>query len=426
MSEDACDGTPMRVGRRCLPKPLMPRYISEAGAAKLPHFKYSGCDNSFLYRYFCSPLADALVRRCVPRWLAPNCITLLGLVPSVFGHCLVAYHCPTFREECPSWCWAVLAACTFIYQTLDNMDGKQARRIGLASPLGLLMDHGVDAVNITLGSLNLMALFQLGDSVALCLTIWLCGAFPFFFATWEEFYTGTLHLGIINGPTDGVLIVCGMLLLSAAVDDYAAFWEAPLLGSSIDLPMRLRRKDAAIAFFVISVVVTVLTHICTVTCLHWKARQVARKMSFPKQRPRLRDALGAAVPFCLGAGSATAWLTMSTSEAFQREPRLVFWLFGLIFSKLVTHLQLAHICGEHYRPWRKTFLLPLIIIAGNSVLGRCLGGASPVDEVLLLRGCVVFAFVAWLHAVVSIVVEMSTILRLSVLTVPRQKLIHKD
>jgi ethanolaminephosphotransferase len=58
------------------------------------------------------------------------------------------------------------AACLFAYQTLDNLDGRQvppptrplrasqhrrrqARRTNSSSPLGLLFDHGVDALNTT-------------------------------------------------------------------------------------------------------------------------------------------------------------------------------------------------------------------------------------------------------------------------------------
>merc|ERR1711924_201551 len=192
------------------------------------------------------------------------------------------------------------------YQTLDNMDGKQARRIGLASPLGLLMDHGVDAVNITLSALNIMALFRLGDSLQLCLIVWFCGAFPFFFATWEEFYTGTLYLGIINGPTDGVLIVCGVFLLSSFVEDYTAFWNAPLLEPALELPVELSRKEAAIGFFVTSVVFTVLSHLLTVLrLLHWSARGAERckdslKHVANQRRPRLRDAMSLKYPSVSG------------------------------------------------------------------------------------------------------------------------------
>jgi hypothetical protein len=29
---------------------------------------------------------------------------------------------------------------------------------------------------------------------------------PFTFATWEEYYVGKLTLGVVNGPTDGLLL----------------------------------------------------------------------------------------------------------------------------------------------------------------------------------------------------------------------------
>jgi ethanolaminephosphotransferase len=36
-----------------------------------------------------------------------------------------------------------------------------------------------------------------------------------FVSTWEEFHTGTLYLGYINGPVEGVLIAVGILIVSA-------------------------------------------------------------------------------------------------------------------------------------------------------------------------------------------------------------------
>lgn len=35
----------------------------------------------------------------------------------------------------------------FLYQTLDAIDGKQARRTGSSTPLGELFDHGCDSVS---------------------------------------------------------------------------------------------------------------------------------------------------------------------------------------------------------------------------------------------------------------------------------------
>lgn len=35
----------------------------------------------------------------------------------------------------------------FIYQSLDAIDGKQARRTGTSTPLGELFDHGCDSIS---------------------------------------------------------------------------------------------------------------------------------------------------------------------------------------------------------------------------------------------------------------------------------------
>ena len=57
-----------------------------------------------------------------------------------FG-CLVIY-CPTLKEECPPWVYLSWVVGIFVYQILDNIDGKQARRTGSSSPLGEIFDHG--------------------------------------------------------------------------------------------------------------------------------------------------------------------------------------------------------------------------------------------------------------------------------------------
>ena len=41
---------------------------------------------------------------------------------------------------------------SFIYQSLDAVDGKQARRTDSSTPLGELFDHGCDSVST--GKLN--------------------------------------------------------------------------------------------------------------------------------------------------------------------------------------------------------------------------------------------------------------------------------
>ncbi|XP_035699600.1 cholinephosphotransferase 1-like [Branchiostoma floridae] len=86
-----------------------------------------------------------LVKR-FPLWVAPNLITLFGLVINVVTSLLLLYHSPTAREEAPAWAYLAFAIGIFVYQTLDAIDGKQARRTGSGTPLGSLFDHGCDAI----------------------------------------------------------------------------------------------------------------------------------------------------------------------------------------------------------------------------------------------------------------------------------------
>ena len=57
------------------------------------------------------------------------------------------WYCPNASER-PPWP-ATLAAAVglFLYQSLDAIDGKQARRTGTSSPLGELFDHGCDSLS---------------------------------------------------------------------------------------------------------------------------------------------------------------------------------------------------------------------------------------------------------------------------------------
>ena len=108
----------------------------------------------------------------------------------------------------------------FAYQTLDNMDGKQARRTGSSSPLGQVFDHGCDAMSTILLALAVNAAVGAGWHVTFGLIFIVCGAF--YFATWEELHTGMLYLGVINGASEGTTI--GVLLFLTSAINGSAWW----------------------------------------------------------------------------------------------------------------------------------------------------------------------------------------------------------
>jgi phosphatidylglycerophosphate synthase len=54
----------------------------------------------------------------------------------------MAWYCSDLEGKAPEWVYYLCAFNVFMYQTLDAIDGKQARRTGSSSPLGELFDHG--------------------------------------------------------------------------------------------------------------------------------------------------------------------------------------------------------------------------------------------------------------------------------------------
>jgi hypothetical protein len=92
--------------------------------SKLVVYKYCGSDSSWTYKYLLSPWAEFWVGY-MPTTVAPNLITLSGLIFSLITFFSTVIYNPTFGPDGPRWIAAMTAVNLFIYQTLDNMDGKQ-------------------------------------------------------------------------------------------------------------------------------------------------------------------------------------------------------------------------------------------------------------------------------------------------------------
>ncbi|VEN39761.1 unnamed protein product [Callosobruchus maculatus] len=69
---------------------------------------------------------------------------------------------PDAKTETPRWALAFCALGLFIYQSLDAIDGKQARRTGTANPLGELFDHGCDSLSTVFVALSACIAIQIG------------------------------------------------------------------------------------------------------------------------------------------------------------------------------------------------------------------------------------------------------------------------
>ena len=98
----------------------------------------------------------------VPMWIAPNLITMAGLMVNIITSLVLVMYCPTATEMAPWWTTFSCALGLFIYQTLDAIDGKQARRTKTSSPLGELFDHGCDSMSTVFVSIASCCAVRLG------------------------------------------------------------------------------------------------------------------------------------------------------------------------------------------------------------------------------------------------------------------------
>lgn len=117
------------------------------------------------------PFWNFLANHCLPDWLAPNALTLLGLCFPLAILITVCVLDPSFTQTLPCWVWLLSWFADFWYQTIDAIDGKQARRTDNCSPLGQILDHNLDQITFTCMMIHVCACLTIGDDVIRILLI---------------------------------------------------------------------------------------------------------------------------------------------------------------------------------------------------------------------------------------------------------------
>lgn len=190
-------------------------FIEQSSFSNLRLYKYSSEDHSVISKYVLKKWWNNFVK-IFPLSMAPNVITLLGLVFILVNLAVVFYYDPQLNATSPRWCYFSYAFGLFMYQTFDGCDGCHARRTQQSGPLGELFDHSVDAINTTLSVIVFASVFQLGYSWLLLLAQFasLCN---FYTSTWEEYHTHTLYLSLFSGPVEGILIIIALYVFTGVV-----------------------------------------------------------------------------------------------------------------------------------------------------------------------------------------------------------------
>ncbi|NXW71572.1 CEPT1 ethanolaminephosphotransferase, partial [Hirundo rustica] len=126
-----------------------------------------------------------------PAWIAPSLITITRLLINILTTLLLVFYCPTVTGQVLSWTFIACACGFFIYQFLDAIDGKQARRTSSSTPLGELFNHSCDSLSTVFVVLGTCIAVQPGtnpDWKFCCFG----ATFIFYCTHWQMYVSGTL------------------------------------------------------------------------------------------------------------------------------------------------------------------------------------------------------------------------------------------
>ncbi|XP_051524183.1 choline/ethanolaminephosphotransferase 1-like isoform X1 [Myxocyprinus asiaticus] len=311
----------------------------------------------------------------VPLWMAPNLITIVGLATNIISTLILVYYCPTATEQAPTWAYLACALGLFIYQSLDAIDGKQARRTNSSTPLGELFDHGCDSLSTVFVVLGTCIAVQLGthpDWMFFCCFV---GIFMFYCAHWQAYVSGTLRFGIID-VTEVQIYIISLYLLAAFGG--TALWQ-------FVIP-------------VINIQIKIIPALCTLVGAIFSCTNYFRVIFSGGMGKNGSTIAGTSVlspSFHIGVLMTLALMIYKKSsvQLFEKHPCLYILAFGFVSGKLTNRLVVAHMTKSEMHCNDSAFVGPALLFLNqyfNSFINEycLLWVALVVSGFDLVRYCV--------------------------------------
>uniref|UniRef100_A0A803LK66 Transposase MuDR plant domain-containing protein n=1 Tax=Chenopodium quinoa TaxID=63459 RepID=A0A803LK66_CHEQI len=328
----------------------------------------SGDHKLLTSEFVCNALLDVI--RVDPSLKIKTMITLTGFMFLMTSALLGYLYSPRLDSPPPRWVHFMHGLLLFLYQTFDAVDGKQARRTNSSSSLGELFDHGCDALACAFEALAFGSTAMCGRAT---FWFWVIAAIPFYGATWEHYFTNTLILPVINGPTEGLMLIYLCHFFTTFV---GAEWWAQQFGASIPflswvpffsgIPTYQVALYLMIASGVIPTVAFNIQNVYNVVKLRKGSMLLALAMLYP-----FVVLLVGVLVWYSSLTFTCFWDYLSPSDLIGTYPHLVVVGTGLAFGFLVSLLY-----------------LPLAI--ANALTARLNDGVPLVDESLVLLGYCAF------------------------------------
>ncbi len=330
----------------------------------------------------------------IPMWLAPNVMTLIGFI-GMIGATIYGLYCnPTFTKALPRECIATVFVLVFLYQTLDALDGKQARRTHNSTPLGQLFDHGCDAVSMCCFAMLGGLVTRTGVDSPFFQAFFFSSLIAFFLAQWEEYWTGIIDLGEV-GVTEGQML--GLLLYVVAF----IFGTDMFLGHAFTVMGRyVTVGDCVLSVFTFAFVSTIVTNVLRVN----RATKAAKD--------ELRAWLQLLPLFSLTV-AFLVWIHFSPANIAVTHPIPLLVAAGIFYPACVERMVVCRLTKDEV-PYIYPFTLPVFV----GVIQALTIKNWHLDTYLIMINAVV-AIASYVHFAVAVISQITNYFNIKAFAINR-------
>lgn len=342
---------------------------SPAELKRLGEHKYSAVDNSWLDDLCMKKWWEYVVTWC-PMWIAPNMITLIGLIINLITVLILGSYSYSATEAAPSWAYAQAALGLFLYQTLDAIDGKQARRTGSSSPLGELFDHGCDSMTQVFVTLNICYSLSLGRIPNAVMIVSIISIVMYYCAHWSTYCTGFLRFAQFD-VTEAQMSVITLLMATALFGN--GTWSLPLYGA-------FELRHAIILVSSIGSIIQIHGYVKVI--FSGGAGKNGSTIAGTSVLFPLFPLLMVVIPFVM-------IYKKSSSAVYDEHITMLMLCMGAVGAKATNRLVIAHMSKSELRLWDWIYAGPLVIMLNQYY-------DYPVDEYKLLIAVTIYCYASLL------------------------------
>eukprot|EP00049_Salpingoeca_infusionum_P006185 m.102471 g.102471 ORF g.102471 m.102471 type:complete len:398 (-) comp13223_c2_seq2:1648-2841(-) len=362
--------------------------LTQAQCDGIKHHEYAVRGKSIMDEAL-QPWFNWLVEQ-VPMWVAPNLITFVGLMVNLISNLLLVSYNPTMDTPgiVPPYLYFVAGISLFLYQSLDNIDGKQARRTGSATPLGELFDHGCDSMSTFIVIVGLLATVQAG-ATAFSFWVTVIAVSVFYFCHWECYVKGYVQFNTIDVTEAQWAIILIQLATGIAGD---AIWDMEFLGFSLRL-LALGPANAFALFAMARYYNSI-----------WEGG--------PGPEGTSSAETGILSPLGPIAGIVAGMYVLYNSTYFAEHPALFILGVGCASAKLTCRLIVAHMSSTKVQQLDIVHAIPVIYWIMHQI--------SPViiEDDIFVPLALLFFFVDMVWYCVRVCLDMKTTLNIDVFRIP--------